>query len=269
MKIFKQFTPATGFHKTGMFIRSIGHYFIKEAEPDKLAMFCEIFWCRAGSATFYDENGNTHTLKKDMVWYYPPGSLHKIRPDKNGIDYRWLTFEGADAAMLFHTLRIKPGLNQACKCPDSLFASVELNLHDPDILHQMQALSIGFEILTKLVAPEHHIPRIAEQAKEIIRTNYHQSDLNVEMIAEELHIHRVSLSRMFTNVLGISPVKYLSQTRMRAAIDLLTSTGLTVKEIALQCGFATDGYFVKIFRKQMKMTPREFRLLYGKNTTLG
>jgi two-component system response regulator YesN len=141
---------------------------------------------------------------------------------------------------------------------------VELHLHDPDMHHQMRALASGFEILTKIVTPEHHIPKIAEQAKEIIQTNYSQSDLNVEMLAEQLHIHRVSLSRIFTNALGISPVKYLSQTRMRAAMELLSSTELTIKEIALQCGFTSDGYFVKMFREQMKQTPREFRLLYGK-----
>ena len=264
MEVFREFTMAPGIHKSRFFIRATGHFFIRKPEPEKNAHFGEIFWCRSGSALFYTRNGEGIQLKKGHVWYYPPGSHHKVIPERNGFDYRWLSVEGPDAGALFHSLGILPGINHAGKCPDELFARVVLNLHDPDMLHQLQALAAGFEILTRVVAPAAEDSSLAERAKELIQSSYHQKELNVEKIAALLHVHRVSLTRIFTESLGVTPGRYLHLTRLHAAMKHLSETDLPVKEIAEKCGFSAAGYFIKAFRAQTGQSPGDFHRIYRK-----
>ena len=111
MKDLRQFTMGTGYRNTGFYVRGTGHFIIDRPELDKFADYCEIFWCIGGSAMFYDGK-REFRLTPGMVWYYPENSLHHIIPSPY-IDYRWLSFDGTDAANLFHALCFKPGLNPA------------------------------------------------------------------------------------------------------------------------------------------------------------
>jgi AraC-like DNA-binding protein len=56
-----------------------------------------------------------------------------------------------------------------------------------------------------------------------------------------------------------SPLAYLRDRRMEAAIALLRTTDTPIHEIGRLCGFDSPSYFGKIFREYMSMTPKEYR----------
>ena len=58
---------------------------------------------------------------------------------------------------------------------------------------------------------------------------------------------------------GISPVELLRDMRLREARRLLTTTELSISEIAYEAGFSTPAYFTKCFREAYSQTPSELR----------
>lgn len=46
---------------------------------------------------------------------------------------------------------------------------------------------------------------------------------------------------------------------MDLAQNLLLNSMMSIREIALKCGFEDSDYFSRIFKKKMNMSPRQFR----------
>ena len=65
--------------------------------------------------------------------------------------------------------------------------------------------------------------------------------------------------RRFKQVTGITPIEYLQMTRIEAAKKLLLQTGQQMTEIIFNTGYNDPKAFRKIFRKNVGMTPTEYR----------
>ena len=78
-------------------------------------------------------------------------------------------------------------------------------------------------------------------------------------IAAAGHISRGECCRVFKRVEKRSPVQYLTRFRLEQSLKLLSSTELSVQEIARQVGFGTGSYFTEKFREEMQCTPTEYR----------
>ena len=83
--------------------------------------------------------------------------------------------------------------------------------------------------------------------------------LNVERVAEYVELSRSQLTRLYMQHKKIGPAERLRQLRVEKAMHLLTSSALNVKEIAYACGFLCPNHFCRIFRRQTKQTPSEYR----------
>ena len=72
----------------------------------------------------------------------------------------------------------------------------------------------------------------------------------------------LSVSRynaVFKTATGASPVKYITDLRMKHACSLLKSTNLHVKEIGSIVGYRDNHFFSKAFRSKIGMSPQEYR----------
>jgi AraC-like DNA-binding protein len=67
------------------------------------------------------------------------------------------------------------------------------------------------------------------------------------------------LGRLFRDVTGASPMRFLAHVRVRAARERLADPARTVTEVALQSGFFDGAHFTRTFRALEGITPREFR----------
>ena len=52
---------------------------------------------------------------------------------------------------------------------------------------------------------------------------------------------------------------YIRLYRITQASKLLRETGLSVEDIATECGFASASYFISAFKKCLKTTPLRYR----------
>lgn len=100
-------------------------------------------------------------------------------------------------------------------------------------------------------------------AKRYIDANY-AKNITLDSLAEITHINKFYLAHSFTECIGQSPINYLTDRRLEACKELLTSSNLSVAQVASSVGFSSQSYFSQIFRKKTGMTPRQYRNRYAK-----
>lgn len=83
--------------------------------------------------------------------------------------------------------------------------------------------------------------------------------LALPQIAKRVGVSPSHLVRIFQANLGTSPMRYLTQLRVRQATGLLARSQLTIKEVAFMVGFRDQLYFSRVFRQETGQSPREFR----------
>lgn len=96
------------------------------------------------------------------------------------------------------------------------------------------------------------------EAVDYIRHNYDRP-LTRDGMAEAVGMSPSGFSHMLKDRYGLSFTDLLNKTRIDAAARLLRKTDKSLLQIALETGFADQSYFTKVFRKYMKVTPRDYR----------
>jgi len=95
-------------------------------------------------------------------------------------------------------------------------------------------------------------------AVELISTSYHQT-LTVNDMAATMRMSTGAFTRGFKEHFSCTPYQYLRRTRIMAACDLLSTSDLSLTEIAAQTGFYDQSHFSRDFRGDRGMTPTEYR----------
>jgi len=71
------------------------------------------------------------------------------------------------------------------------------------------------------------------------------------------------LRHLFKQETGLTPSRYLKESRLRKAEVLLRTSFLTIKEIVNQVGLTSGGHFVREFRKIYAQSPTTYRKRNG------
>lgn len=87
--------------------------------------------------------------------------------------------------------------------------------------------------------------------------------ITLKGIAKACFINEKYLGRMFIKETGRTFHEYLTQKRLEKAEALLKYTEESIIKISVNCGFASQAYFTNVFKKQFKMTPKEYRSKYA------
>jgi len=86
-----------------------------------------------------------------------------------------------------------------------------------------------------------------------------QEPWTVASLAEHSNASRSAFSARFTATLGIPPLKYLTECRMRSARLMLRDTTLGVKNISTRVGYANESAFGNAFKRATGMSPGAYR----------
>lgn len=82
---------------------------------------------------------------------------------------------------------------------------------------------------------------------------------NLEDYASKLAVSKKTLSRVVKEKTGKTPAAFIKEMLLLEAKALLVYTELTISEIAYQLHFFDPSHFVRFFRKEMRITPLDFR----------
>jgi AraC family transcriptional regulator len=86
-----------------------------------------------------------------------------------------------------------------------------------------------------------------------------EADLSVERLAEIACLSRFHFSRAFKKAVGVAPHRYVAQRRFEHAVSLLVGTRRSLSDIALACGFSSQGNFSRAFFRACGITPGRYR----------
>ncbi len=91
-----------------------------------------------------------------------------------------------------------------------------------------------------------------------IENNYTRA-ISIHDIADECHFSESHFMKFFKQCTGTSFISYLNDYRLLIASRMLTSTDLSVTQIASECGFDNISYFNRCFKKKYGSAPSKMR----------
>lgn len=86
-----------------------------------------------------------------------------------------------------------------------------------------------------------------------------QERLTLDEISARFYMTPNYFCRFFKENLGQTPMNCLNSLRLEKACGLLKSTDLQILEISLSCGFNNLSYFIRLFHRQMGVSPSRYR----------
>lgn len=130
----------------------------------------------------------------------------------------------------------------------------------------MQCKALLYEIIS-LMQKEHSLRYISKKtsaliapAIEYIHSNYTNGNIAVSDLSDMCGISENYLRRIFNNVYGISPIKYINNLKINYAKDLIASGAYSVTEVCEMSGYADISYFSRLFKKKFAIPPTEYNM---------
>lgn len=125
-------------------------------------------------------------------------------------------------------------------------------------LLQILAELTRWQLFSQTENPDDH--RI-ETIKTVITymQKHYQDKIYIRDLASLVGLNEQYFCRFFKKTIGISPVEYLNEYRIRQAMRFLTDTSLPVTEVCLECGYNNMGNFLREFRRYTQTTPLQYR----------
>jgi AraC family transcriptional regulator of adaptative response / DNA-3-methyladenine glycosylase II len=110
-------------------------------------------------------------------------------------------------------------------------------------------------------------PLLPEKIKRLIES-YYENNNSISQCAKQMQISDRQLQRLFVQYYGLAPSEFFHQQRLLQARKLLTTTNLSMTNIAYAAGFNSVRRFNEVIKKAYAVTPSEIRgkTLTNKNT---
>lgn len=93
-----------------------------------------------------------------------------------------------------------------------------------------------------------------------IDKNFHQ-EFNLNALAKIIHLSPNHICYLFKKSTGYTITDFLTVRRMKHAATLLKTSTLAVHEIGQRCGYSNHSYFCQVFKKNIGMTPSQYRVI--------
>ncbi len=148
-----------------------------------------------------------------------------------------------------YNVNSKPYFDTLLKIAENKVTDVESNLSIADCVHKIiSIIAISGERLNDGIL-------IKERLEAGV---YSKIDLNE--VAEEFHMSKSNLIRVFKKYYNVTPYEYLLGVKIENAKLLLTNTNMRIKEISERLHIVDEHYFSSLFFRRVGVSPKDFRL---------
>ena len=96
-----------------------------------------------------------------------------------------------------------------------------------------------------------------------IRNHLHEP-LDIAVLSKKACMSPSHFHRVFKTELGISPIEFINNERIKLAVSLLQDPGISIKEVYMSCGFESRSYFNRVFKGKQALTPGAYQSLLSK-----
>ncbi|MFC0777202.1 AraC family transcriptional regulator N-terminal domain-containing protein [Flavobacterium sp. HJSW_4] len=101
------------------------------------------------------------------------------------------------------------------------------------------------------------IKEVTEYIKQNLKEN-----MSLKTLSEKACMSTTSFYRFFKRELGMSPIEYILNEKIKCAKNLLRNPTLQINEVCYLAGFEDANYFIRLFKKYEGITPKQYQLLY-------
>lgn len=101
------------------------------------------------------------------------------------------------------------------------------------------------------------IKEVTEYIKQNLKEN-----MNLKILSDKACMSTTSFYRFFKRELGMSPIEYILNEKIKCAKNLLKNPTLQINEVCYLSGFEDANYFIRLFKKHEGITPKQYQLLY-------
>jgi len=127
--------------------------------------------------------------------------------------------------------------------------------------YYFESVSLLYRIFAEMqkdtAKPSRHKLKIAP-AMDIIHSDFLKRDFSLSELAAICKMGESYFQKLFKEIHGISPKKYIIQLKINHACDLLRLERYTVTQIAELCNFSDVYFFSRQFKEYMGITPTQF-----------
>lgn len=120
-------------------------------------------------------------------------------------------------------------------------------------------LTHAYELRPEMFAAEHSSMLISIRSILDELDRHFTEELSLTELADRHHVSLGCLTRHFREEVGMSPMQYITRSRLTLAKQLLMNTGQPVGEVAVACGFRDTSNFIRRFKAQFGCSPLQFR----------
>jgi AraC family transcriptional regulator len=84
-------------------------------------------------------------------------------------------------------------------------------------------------------------------------------ELSIDELSDKAYMSESNFYRVFKNELGLSPIAFINNERLKKAASLLKDPNRQIKEVYLECGFNSLSYFNRVFKRVYHMSPSAYQ----------
>ncbi|MEM9930058.1 MAG: helix-turn-helix domain-containing protein, partial [Bacteroidota bacterium] len=147
------------------------------------------------------------------------------------------------------------------------FEQQELLLHVKNLFDYRDRLRLRYQNTVKIddtsildsptsLPPED--PFVVE-VRNLVQDHLSDFTFSVEELAKLLHLSPSQCGRKLNALTGYTPSRFIRRQRLQQATQLLLDEELSITAVAYDCGFQDPGYFIRVFKKELGVTPGQWR----------
>jgi len=247
-----------------------GYYF--ELDKGRILNEYQLLYNPEGEGIFRSEHVKETRLREGDMFLLFPGEWHSYHPLNNrGWKSFWIGFKGkniddrvkagflspekpiyhigySDEIVQLYKQAYAAALEEAAYS-QQLMAGIVNHL-----IGMMYSLERNIQLMTRSQAQVDMISRARLRIRESL-----ESDLTIQRVAEDLGVSYSNFRKLFKEFTGISPATYQQDLRLQRAKELLSTTNMSIKEIAYRLNFESPDYFSAKFKIKTGRRPSELR----------
>ena len=246
-----------------------GYYF--ELEKGRTLNEYQLLYNPEGEGVFHSASIKETRLRPGDMFLLFPGEWHSYHPLGNGWESYWIGFKGKNMDERVATGFLSPqkpiyhiGYSAAIVSlyKEAFKVAFEEVAYSQQLMAgivnhlvgMMYSLERNIQLSTRNQA---HVNMIS-RARMMIRESL-ESPLTIQQVAEEMGVSYSNFRKLFKEHTGLSPAIYQQDLRLQRAKELLSTTDMSVKEIAYRLNFESPDYFSAKFKIKTGHRPSELR----------
>ncbi|WP_063565628.1 AraC family transcriptional regulator [Paenibacillus sp. O199] len=216
-----------------------------------------------------------HIFKRFYLLHAGKGSRIRIEAGQDEVTYYYILYRGSMSPKASKEIQNNYDMNNPFQLPYAYQPLAPINLYRHVVsmyeewsrrqVFERFHVKIFFYQFVYTLVQQLKLQGVTSKEKDMVEEiiqyihEHFNESISLESLAEQWNYSIQYLSKQFKLRTGRSPIEYVIQARMAKAKELMIRTDATAQEIASSVGYSDVFYFTRLFKKQVGMTPGQYK----------